>query len=163
MAEGSRQFEGTREGDSIRVTPAKPVGERNMVKFNRENPVHMELVRSLGDSAPHAPGTMKSENVMLHPGGYFSTPKGPEKNQGEASSEKAVAKPKRTYTKKTVSGSKPKAKPQGIGHKRTAAAPAKAPVSSGKGKGGVWADIDARIKQASQETEEKSKKGKKKQ
>lgn len=161
MAEGSRQFEGTRDGDSIRVTPAKPIGERNMVKFNRENPVHMELIRSLGDSAPHSSNTMKGENVMLHPGGYFSTPKGSEKNQSEVSSEKAVAKPKRAYNKKTVSASK--SRPQGTGHKRTAPAPTKAPVSSGKGKGGVWADVEARIKATAAETESKSKKGKKKQ
>lgn len=156
MADTSRQFEGTRDGDSIRITPVKPLGERNMVKFDKTNPVHMELMRSLGDSAPHKAGTMKAEEVALHPGGYFSTPKAPVKNLSEEGSTEAVAKPKRTYTKKTV-GTSPKKRPQGTGHKRVAPTPAPA-----KKTGGVWGDLDAKIKATAAETESKSKKGRKK-
>lgn len=154
MADTPRQFEGTRDGDAIRITPVKPLGERHMVKFDKTNPVHMELMRSLGDSAPHKAGTMKAESVALHPGGYFSTPKAPEKNLNEGSAEKAVAKPKRAYNKKSVSAEK--TRPQGTGHKRVA------PSAPAKKTGGVWGDLDAKIKAAAAKTESKSKKGKKK-
>ena len=49
MADMPRQFQGTKNTDgSLSVTPAEPVdlSKRNMVKFNKTNPVHMELIRS---------------------------------------------------------------------------------------------------------------------
>jgi hypothetical protein len=106
MADMPRQFQGTKNTDgSLSVTPAEPVdlSKRNMVKFNKTNPVHMELIRSLGDSAPHSPNTMKGENVMLHSGGYFSTPKSDEPAKAEETAKpKKAAAEKRTYTKKTT-------------------------------------------------------------
>jgi hypothetical protein len=106
MAGMPRQFQGTKNTDgSFSVTPVEPVdtSKRNMVKFNKTNPVHMELIRSLGDSAPHSPNTMKGENVMLHSGGYFSTAKSDEPAKAEeATKPKKAADEKRTYTKKTT-------------------------------------------------------------
>jgi hypothetical protein len=130
MAGMPRQFEGTKNTDgSFSVTPVEPVdtNKRNMVKFDKKNPVHMELIRSLGDSAPHSANTMKGENVMLHSGGYFSTAKGeaPAKTESKEKSAKAVAE-KRTYTKKTTKKSAASAPKQ-----TRAAAPTSAPKKGG--------------------------------
>jgi hypothetical protein len=130
MADMPRQFQGTKNPDgSLSVTPVEPVdtSKRNMVKFNKANPVHMELIRSLGDSAPHSANTMKGENVMLHSGGYFSTAKdeAPAKTEGKEKPTKAVAE-KRTYTKKTTK-------------KAAAPAPKTAAPTSAPKKGGALA------------------------
>jgi hypothetical protein len=130
MAEATRQFQGTKnDNGSFSVTPVEPVdlSKRNMVKFDKANPVHKELIRSLGDSAPHSPNTMKGENVMLHAGGYFSTAKdeAPAKTEGKEKPTKAVAE-KRTYTKKTTKkAAAPATRPT------KAAAPASAPKKGG--------------------------------
>ena len=113
MADMPRQFQGTKNPDGgYSITQAEPVdtSKRNMVKFNKANPVHMELIRSLGDSAPHSANTMKGENIMLHSGGYFSTAKdeAPAKTEGKEKPTKAVAE-KRTYTKKTTKKAAPEA------------------------------------------------------
>lgn len=148
MTNPSRQFEGTRDGDSIRITQASPLGERNMVKFNKNNPVHKELIRSIGEQGqPWHRGTMKEHlgDVALHEGGYFSTPKAPSKNLNEGDSAEAVARPKRKYTKKTTKASTSKtetAKPKGVGHKRApkpqAVSASRQAARKGKGKGGIW-------------------------
>lgn len=130
MADTPRQFQGTKNSDgSFSVTPVEPVdlSKRHMVKFDKKNPVHMELIRSIGDSAPHSPNTMKGENVMLHSGGYFSTAKdeAPAKTEGKEKPAKAVAE-KRTYTKKTTKKSAAPAPKQ-----TKSAAPASAPKKRG--------------------------------
>jgi hypothetical protein len=130
MADMPRQFQGTKNPDGgYSITQAEPVdtSKRNMVKFNKTNPVHVELIRSLGDSAPHSPNTMKGENVMLHSGGYFSTAKDetPAKTEGKEKPTKAVAE-KRTYTKKTTK-------------KAAASAPKTAAPTSAPKKGGALA------------------------
>jgi hypothetical protein len=66
---------------------------------------------------------MKGENVMLHSGGYFSTPKSDEPAKAEETAKpKKAAAEKRTYTKKTTKKAAPEAPKQ---TKSSPAAPTK--------------------------------------
>lgn len=84
-------YEGSKESG---VTPVTPLKEpRIYTKFNKENPVHQNLMRSLGSSAPVNKNTMSGgEEVALHAGGYFSLPYTPQKKLESKPATKAVAR-----------------------------------------------------------------------
>ena len=106
----SRQFEGTKSADGgISITPSAKLKEpRIMTKFDKNNPVHVSLLNS---SSPYNKNSMQgSEEMAIHPGGYFSMSVTPEKKTESKAEPKAVAKTKRTYVNKTISSPKLKTK-----------------------------------------------------
>lgn len=90
------------------VTPVTPLKEpRIYTKFNKDNPVHQNLLRQSSESAPVNKNVMAGgEDVALHAGGYFSLPYTPQKKTESKPARKAVAR--KAHTTKE---SKPVAKP----------------------------------------------------
>lgn len=162
MSDTSRQFSGSRTSEGgINITPVAPVDEskRHMVKFNKKNPVHNELIRSIGtDSGSWRQGTMKQDldKIMLHSGGYFSFPKSeaPSKTESKPKKSEAVAKPKpvKRGAKKATTSESVKSKPAApVGPQPVKEAPKKK-------SGGVWGDYEAKLKSVAEETAKKKKK-----
>lgn len=162
MAETTRQFQGTRTPEGgINVTPVEPVDEskRHMVKFNKKNPVHNELIRSIGEEGqPWHRGTMKQDldKIMIHSGGYFSFPKeeAPQKTESKPKISEAVAKPKAPRKARTT---KPAPKPVEAA-KPILLKPGQKPAP--KKSGGIWSDYEAKARAAAEETAKKQNKKK---
>lgn len=98
-----RQFEGTKDGKHLVLTPKSTLKEpRTMTKFDKNNPEHVNLLKQ------DFQNPNEGKDLTIHPGGYFSQAKAYEKKTESKDQPKAVAAPKKkAATKQKVSPVKP--------------------------------------------------------